>query len=115
MAGYRKLGRDTGHRNMMLRSMTTDLLQHGSIITTEAKAKELERSVAKMITLAKRGSDDLHARRQAAAYMTSADVVKELFDSIGPKYADRNGGYTRIYKLGPRRGDGAPQAKIELV
>jgi large subunit ribosomal protein L17 len=115
MAGYRKLGRYTSHRMMMLRNMTTDLLQHGSIITTEAKAKELERAVAKMISLAKRGGDDLHARRQASAYMTNAEVVKELFENIGPKYADRNGGYTRIYKLGPRRGDGAPQAKIELV
>lgn len=115
MAGYRKLGRESAHRQMMLRNMTTQLLQHGSIITTEAKAKELERSVAKMITLAKRGADDLHARRQASAFMNDQDVVKELFETIGPRYADRNGGYTRIYKLGPRRGDAAPQAKIELV
>lgn len=115
MAGYRKLGRVTSHREMMLRNLTTQLLQHGSIITTEAKAKEIQRSVAKMISLAKRGENDLHARRQALGYMTSGDVVKELFETIAPKYADRSGGYTRIYKLGPRRGDGAPQAKIELV
>lgn len=115
MAGYRKLGRVTSHRDLMLRNLTTQLLQHGSIITTEAKAKEIQRSVSKMISLAKRGVNDLHARRQALAYMTSETVVKDLFETIGPKYADRSGGYTRIFKLGPRKGDGAPQAKIELV
>lgn len=115
MPGYRKLGRLSSHREMMLRNLTTQLIQHGSVITTEAKAKEIQRSVAKMISLGKRGEKDLHARRQALAYMTSEDTVKELFESIAPKYADRSGGYTRIYKLGPRKGDGAPQAKIELV
>lgn len=115
MPGYRKLGRLSSHREMMLRNLTTQLIQHGSVITTEAKAKEIQRSVAKMISLGKKGEKDLHARRQALAYMTSEDTVKELFESIAPKYADRSGGYTRIYKLGPRKGDGAPQAKIELV
>ena len=113
MPGYRKLGKSSPHRMMMLRNMTTDLFRHGQIITTEAKAKELQRSVAKMITLAKRG--DLHARRQAASFLTDDEITKHLFNEIAPKYADRSGGFTRIYKLGPRRGDGAAQAKIELV
>ncbi len=98
---------------MMLRNMTTDLLRHETITTTEAKAKELKRSVDRMITLAKRG--DLHARRQAAAYLTDKVVVQRLFDELGPRYAERNGGYSRIYKLGPRRGDATMMVKIELV
>lgn len=113
MTGYRKLSKSTSHRMMMLRNMTTDLLRHGTITTTEAKAKELSRSVERMITLGKRG--DLHARRQAASYLTDKEVVQRLFDEVGPKYAGRNGGYTRIYKLGPRRGDASMMAKIELV
>jgi large subunit ribosomal protein L17 len=98
---------------MMLRNLTTDLLRHETITTTEAKAKELKRSVDRMITLAKRG--DLHARRQAAAYLTDKVVVQRLFDELGPRYAERNGGYSRIYKIGPRRGDATMMAKIELV
>ncbi|WP_459130063.1 50S ribosomal protein L17 [Guggenheimella bovis] len=113
MPGYRKLGRVSAHRMMMLRNLTTELIRHGSLITTDAKAKELQKSVQKMITLAKRG--DLHARRQVAGYLTDDEVVKTLFEQVGPNFQDRNGGYTRIYKLGPRQGDGALLAKIELV
>ncbi len=113
MTRYRKLNRYTSHRIMMLRNMTTDLLRHETITTTEAKAKELKRSVDRMITLAKRG--DLHARRQAAAYLTDKVVVQRLFEELGPRYAERNGGYSRIYKLGPRRGDATMMVKIELV
>lgn len=109
----RKLGRDSAHRNLMLRNMATDLLRHGRIETTIAKAKEARRVTEKMITLGKR--DDLHARRQAMAYLTDETVVKQLFDEIGPKYAERNGGYTRIMKKGPRRGDNSEMAIIELV
>lgn len=113
MAGYRKLGRATAHRKLMLRNLTTSLLASGRIETTETRAKETRKQAEKMITLAKRG--DLHARRQALAYLTDETVVKALFEEIAPKYADRNGGYTRMYKLGPRRGDAAPMAIIELV
>ncbi len=109
----RKLGRDSAHRNLMLRNMATDLLRHGRIETTIAKAKEARRVTEKMITLGKR--DDLHAKRQALAYLTDETVVKQLFDEIGPKYAERNGGYTRIMKKGPRRGDNSEMAIIELV
>ncbi|NLY73372.1 MAG: 50S ribosomal protein L17 [Tissierellia bacterium] len=110
---YRKLGRETSHRLSMLKGMSTALLRHGSIITTQAKAKEVQRSVEKMITLGKRG--DLHARRQAVSYLQDKEVVSKLFDEIAPGYEERSGGYTRIYKLGHRRGDAAPMAKIELV
>ncbi len=113
MAGYRKLGRKSSHRNLMLRNMTTSLLSNGKIKTTVTRAKEVRRQVEKMITLGKRG--DLHSRRQAAAYITSPSVVQSLFSDIAPKYADRKGGYTRMYKLGPRRGDAAPMVLIELV
>ncbi len=113
MAGYRKLGRSTAHRMMMFRNQTTDLLKNGNIITTEKKAKELERFVAKMITLAKKG--DLHSRRTAAKYIVDKTVLQDLFDNIASQYEDRNGGYTRIYKLGPRRGDASMMVKIELV
>ncbi len=109
----RKLGRESAHRNLMLRNMATDLLRHGRIETTIAKAKEARRVTEKMITLGKR--DDLHAKRQALAYLTDETVVKQLFDEIGPKYAERNGGYTRIMKKGPRRGDNSEMAIIELV
>ncbi len=109
----RKLGRDSAHRNLMLRNMATELLRHGRIETTIAKAKEARRVTEKMITLGKR--DDLHARRQAMSYLTDETVVKQLFDEIGPKYAERNGGYTRIMKKGPRRGDNSEMAIIELV
>ena len=117
----RKLGRTADHRKAMLRNMATSLILNGKIETTEMKAKELRSGVDELITLAKRG--DLHARRQAAAYVrnvvadekTGETVLKKLFDEIGPKYADRNGGYTRVLKTGFRRGDSAPMAIIELV
>ncbi len=113
MPGYRKLGRPTAHRKAMLRNLVTDLLREGRISTTVTRAKEARRQAEKMITLAKRG--DLHARRQALAYIYDEDVVTKLFEEIGPNYADRNGGYTRILKLGPRRGDCAEMAFLELV
>ena len=113
MANYRKLGRVTSHRNLMLRNLVTDLLRCGRIETTVTRAKETRRIAEKMITLAKRG--DLHARRQVLAYILEEEVVKTLFDEIAPKYAERNGGYTRIIKKGPRRGDGAEVVILELV
>ncbi|MBP2028046.1 large subunit ribosomal protein L17 [Acetoanaerobium pronyense] len=113
MATYRKLGRVSSHRNLMLRNLATDILKHGKVTTTEMKAKEAKRMVEKMITLGKRG--DLHARRQAMAYLMDETVVKNLFDEIAPKYSERKGGYTRVLKLGPRRGDAAPMAIVELV
>ena len=105
MAQQRKLGRPTDQRMAMLRNLTTSFLKYGRIETTEARAKETKRLAEKMITLAKRG--DLHARRQVLAFVTEEDVVKNLFDNVAPKHAERNGGYTRIMKMGPRRGDGA--------
>lgn len=113
MAGYRKLGRPSDQRRALLRNLTTALLEHGKIETTVTRAKEVKRLADKMVTLGKRG--DLHARRQAIAYITQEDVVKQLFDVIAPKYTERQGGYTRIYRVGPRRGDGAEMAIIELV
>jgi large subunit ribosomal protein L17 len=113
MAIYRKLGRPSAHRNMMLRNLVTSLLKHGRIETTEARAKETKKIAEKMITLAKRG--DLHARRQVLAYVTEEAVVKNVFEEVAPKYQDRNGGYTRMYKLGPRRGDAAPMVILELI
>ena len=113
MPGYKKLGRDTAHRKAMLRNMVTDLLREGRITTTLARAKEAGRQTEKMITLAKRG--DLHARRQAMAYIYDESVVSKLFEEIAPKYADRQGGYTRILKLGPRQGDNAEVVFLELV
>lgn len=110
---YRKLGRNMGQRRAMLRSITTALLKNGRIETTEPKAKELKSIVEKMITLGKQG--DLHARRQAASYLMDENVVKDLFDNISKKYADRQGGYTRIIKAGFRRGDAAPVVIVELV
>ncbi|SDZ31161.1 large subunit ribosomal protein L17 [Proteiniborus ethanoligenes] len=113
MAKLRKLGRPTDHRKAMLRNLVTSLLRNGKIETTETRAKETRRIAEKMITLAKRG--DLHARRQVLAYVYDETVVKNLFDDIAPKYADRNGGYTRMLKLGPRRGDAAEMVILELV
>lgn len=113
MAGYRKLGRSSSHRDLMLRNMATSLLENGKIKTTETRAKEVQKQVEKMISLGKKG--DLHSKRQALSYLTSETVVKNLFDEIAPKYQERNGGYTRIIKLGPRRGDSAPMAMIELL
>ena len=113
MAYYRKLGRKTSHRNLMLRNLTTDVLRYGKITTTVTRAKETRRMVEKLITLGKRG--DLSARRAALAYITDEEVVKNLFSEIAPKYAERNGGYTRITKLGERRGDSAPMSILELI
>lgn len=113
MAEQRKLGRPTAHRKAMLRNLVTDLLREGRISTTNMRAKEARREAEKMITLGKRG--DIHARRLAMAYIYNEDVVKKLFDEIAPKYADRNGGYTRILKLGPRQGDNAEVVFLELV
>lgn len=124
---YRKLGRTSSQRKAMLRDLTTDLIMNERIETTEARAKELRSVVEKMITLGKRG--DLHARRQAAQYMrreysvsknedgkeVKVYAIQKLFDDVAPRYAERQGGYTRIMKMGPRRGDGAPVVVIELV
>lgn len=109
----RKLGRTTAHREMLLRNLLTSLFHYEKIVTTEAKAKELRKLADKVITLAKRG--DLHARRQAAEVVQDESVLKKLFDSIGGRYKDRNGGYTRLTKLEYRMGDGAPLAAIELA
>ena len=125
--GYRKLQRSSAHRRSLLRNLTTELIIHGQIITTEAKAKEVRSTTDKMISLGKRG--DLHARRQAASFIRDvvADVkedgddinvttaLQKVFGELATKYADRNGGYTRILKTMPRRGDGAPMVILELV
>lgn len=113
MPGTRKLGRATDHRDAMLRNLVTSLLEHGKIETTVEKAKETRSMAEKMITLGK--TNTLHSRRQALAYITKEDVVTKVFEELAPKYAERNGGYTRILKLGPRRGDCAEMAIIELV
>lgn len=113
MPGYRKLGRTSAHRKAMLRNLVTDLFREGRITTTDTRAKEARRQAEKMITLAKRG--DLHARRQVLAYVYDETVVAKLFDEIAPKYGERQGGYTRILKLGPRQGDNAEMVFLELV
>ena len=113
MNGYRKLGVKSAHRQSMLRNLVTDLFRYERIQTTDCRAKEARREAEKMITLAKRG--DLHARRQALAYIKDEDVVTKLFDEIAPKYEERHGGYTRILKLGPRPGDVAESVFLELV
>ena len=113
MAEQRKLGRPTDQRRAMLRNLVTSFLKNGKIETTVTRAKETQCMAEKMITLGKRG--DLHARRQVLAYVTEEQVVADLFATIAPKYAERNGGYTRIYKLGQRRGDGAEVVILELV
>ena len=110
---YRKLGRDSSARKALFRSILTSFFAYERIETTEAKAKEISGLAEKMITLAKRG--DLHARRQVSSYLMDEEVVKKLFSTIAEKYADRQGGYTRVMKLGPRRGDAAPMAILELV
>ncbi|MDR1206032.1 MAG: 50S ribosomal protein L17 [Peptococcaceae bacterium] len=110
---YRKLNKNSGQRRAMLRSMTTSLIRHGRIQTTAARAKELRSVAEKMVTLGKQG--DLAARRQALAYIVDEAVVKQLFDEVGPKYEERQGGYTRIVRLGNRKGDAAPMVMIELV
>ena len=113
MPGTRKLGRPTDQRKAMLRNLVTSFLESGRIETTETRAKETQSLAEKMITLGKKNT--LHSRRQALEFITKEDVVTKVFSEIAPKYADRNGGYTRIYKLGPRRGDSAPMAILELV
>ena len=113
MPGTRKLGRPTAHRNAMLRGMVTYLIENGSIETTLTRAKEVRAIAEKMITLGKKNT--LASRRQALAYITKEDVVKKLFDEISPKYKEVNGGYCRIIKTGPRRGDAAEMCIIELV
>ncbi len=108
-----KLNRTSAHRKAMFRNMVTSLFKHSSIKTTEAKAKGLRSIADKMITLAKRG--DLHARRQAMSVIREKDVVHSLFEEVSEKFSSRQGGYTRITKLGPRKGDVAPMVQIELI
>ena len=110
---HRKLGRTSDQRRAMLRAMVTYLLENGQIKTTITRAKEVAPLAEKMITLAKQ--NDLAAYRQALGFITKEDVAKKLFDEIGPKYATRNGGYTRVVKIGPRRGDCAEMAIVQLV
>lgn len=120
MSNGRKLGRKADHRKALLRNMATSMIEHGSLETTEMKAKELTKTMDHLVTLAKRG--DLHARRQAAAFVRHVPVdedgttaLQKLFNEIGPQYKDRNGGYTRVTKTGRRRGDAAPMAIISFV
>ena len=109
----KKLGRDSAHRKALYANRAGALIEHGRIRTTEAKAKEVRPIVEKMITLGKRG--DLHAHRQAVAFLRSKSVAHLLFSEVAPRFADRPGGYTRVVKLGPRQGDSAPMAYLELV
>jgi large subunit ribosomal protein L17 len=113
MAGTRKLGRTSDHRRAMMRAMVTYLFENGKIETTVTRAKEVRAVAEKMITLGK--TNTLHSKRQVYSYITKEEVAKKVFDEIAPKYEDRNGGYTRIIKTGPRRGDAAEMAIIELV
>ena len=113
MAHQRKLGRPTDQRMALLRNMTTSLLENGKVQTTVTRAKEVQKLADKMVTLGK--SNTLHTKRQALSFITKRDVVSKLFDEIAPKYSERNGGYTRIIKIGPRRGDAAEMAILELV
>lgn len=109
----RRFNRDSGHRQAMLSNMATSLIEHEQIVTTLPKAKDLRRVMDKYITLAKKG--DLHSRRIAASRLRSEEMTKKLFDVLGPRYKDRNGGYTRVLKAGFRYGDSAPRAVIELI
>ncbi len=113
MSTHRKLGKPTDQRMAMLRAMTTYLLEEGQIKTTVSRAKEVAPLAEKMITLAKK--NDLAAYRQALSFLTKEDVAKKLFDKLGPQYAERNGGYTRVVRIGPRRGDAAEMAIVQLV
>ena len=113
MPGTRKLGRTTAHRNAMLRGMVTLLLENGQVETTLTRAKEVRSIAEKMITLGKKNT--LASRRAALAYITKEAVVTKVFVELAPLYADRNGGYTQIFKLGPRRGDGAEMAIVKLI
>jgi large subunit ribosomal protein L17 len=109
----RKLGRNSSHRKAMFANMVTSLLEHGRITTTEAKAKELRRMAARMITLGKKNT--VHAKRLASQTIRTRGILVKLFDEIAPGFSERHGGYTRIFKLGPRRGDNAPMSIIELM
>jgi len=109
----RKLGRNSGQRKALFRNLVTELLRHGRIHTTEAKARAIRPKAERLITLAKRG--DLHARRLAARDVQDRDTLQKLFGELAERYEGRQGGYTRIYKLGPRKGDGAPVVLISLV
>ena len=111
----RKLGRDSAHRKAMFSNMAGQLFEHGRIRTTEAKAKELRPIAEKLITLARKDPMNVAAQRQAVSYLRSKDSVHRLFHEVGPRFTERPGGYTRIVKLGPRLGDAAPMAYIELV
>ena len=113
MPGTRKLGRPTAHRKAMLRGMVTLLLENGQVETTLARAKEVRSMAEKMITLGKKNT--LASRRAALAYITKESVVTKLFSEIAPKYAERNGGYTQVFKIGPRRGDAAEMAVVKLI
>lgn len=110
---YRKLGRNSSNRKALFRSVLSSFFKHERIETTVTKAKEVSKHAAKLITLAKRG--DLHARRLVMAELVDEEATRKLFNEIAPKYADRQGGFTRIYKVGPRRGDAAEMAIIELI
>ena len=112
-ARKRRLGRPTGHRSALLRNQATDLFRYERIRTTEAKAKELRSVVERLITLAKRGV--LHARRQIISALYDVQISNKLVDELAPRFADRAGGYVRLLRLGPRRGDSAPMAQVELV
>lgn len=109
----RKLSRPTAHRMSMLRTMVTDLLKHETVQTTEAKAREIRPLAEKMITRGKKGT--LHERRLAATFLTDQDVLKKVFEELGPRFESRTGGYTRMVKLGQRKGDAAPMAIVELL
>jgi len=111
--GYRKLGVNTGHRKALLRNLVTSLFKEEKITTTEPRAKEVRSIAERMVTLAKKG--DLAARRQALRYIYDEEVVRKLFNNIGPRYTSRSGGYTRILKVGQRRGDAAEMVILELV
>ncbi|ADQ45868.1 ribosomal protein L17 [Caldicellulosiruptor kronotskyensis 2002] len=113
MNKLRKLKRDTDHRQALMRNLATSLFKHGRIMTTEAKAKDLRRIAEKLITIAKKG--DLASYRRVLSYLYEEDVAYDLFQKIAPRYQGRNGGYTRIIKVGPRKGDGAMMVYIELV
>ena len=109
----RKLGRPTDHRLALFRNLVTDLLRHEKIITTEAKAKEVRGLAERIITMGKRG--DLNSRRQALGFVYDKKVVEKVFDELGPRYASRPGGYSRLVKIGPRLGDGARMAQLEML
>ena len=111
----RKFGRDAAHRKALFSNMAGSLFEHGRIRTTEAKAKELRPIAERLITLARRDPTDVAAQRQAVAYLRNKDAVHRLFHEVAPRFTERPGGYTRIVKLGPRGGDAAPMAYIELV